>query len=188
MPYLFTNKQLSAFFFAFFNYSIFQINYIDHDNKTITIIATYYVMTGDNTSMQNAQDAVDQWNEFSGSYITADGVEYTVSFNLGVQENIDPLGAVESDPSGNVFISNEAQFASLIKSGRLTQDAAGVTFNNCDIVVPLSIGNNNTIAHEVGHTLMLPEGSGVMSTYVTLDKITSVQTNNADNVISNGIN
>jgi hypothetical protein len=85
-------------------------------------------------------------------------------------------------------LANDNRFQLFINNGTVSKDCAGVTFKDYQIIVPLSRGNINTRAHEIGHTLMLGHGTGVMRIYVTLDQILSVQTNNARDVISNGIN
>ena len=77
---------------------------VDHKTRTITITAVYYTQSGDNDSYNSAKQATQFWNDQSGEYVYQVGkgdeaVNYTVNFDLSVQEVDNPVGEAQNDRS-----------------------------------------------------------------------------------------
>jgi RHS repeat-associated protein len=76
--------------------------YVDHDNHTITIKATFYTTQGDETSHNSAASATQFWNNQSGKYqyrVEAPDGKYTfydVKFDIKTEETADP-GSIKKE-------------------------------------------------------------------------------------------
>lgn len=148
---------------------------INHETRTVTISATYYVQKGDETSTNSARSAAGTWNNQNGGYTYKVGkgenaVEYAVNFDFKVVEVDNPRGEFMNDRSANgdnkltpdgssnvyeVLPDNDRSFGS---------DDHGVTEGGNLVKVKQSDANNTTGAHEDGHTLGLDHStSGLMT-------------------------
>lgn len=136
--------------------------HFDHENKTVTVRATYYA---NSKSIKSADRATSFWNKQSGnfSYTVGEGedaVSYTVNFELTAVEAENPLHAKGIDSSG------EANVYSVVgnKDPRLAEDATGETSSGNRIMVKKAYRHSGTGAHEIGHTLgMIHDTEGIMT-------------------------
>ncbi|MBS4013934.1 MAG: hypothetical protein KGZ97_09305 [Bacteroidetes bacterium] len=151
------------------------ILFFDEKNKTVTVQASYYALSRD---VASAQNAVDFWNSQSGSYNYVvgsgdDAVSYNVVFDLCVVE-------VELNASYNVRGADVAERASLseamsgdaagnvfrtVADNALSPNTAGTTKDGRYIEIGNSYANSETGAHEIGHTLGIAKHStsGIMT-------------------------
>jgi hypothetical protein len=144
--------------------------HFDHDNKTVTVKATYYASTND---LSSAQQSADFWNNQSGNYTYTIGkgdaaTTYTVKFELSTSEvTIDPsagseLGqlnaAVSADKTGEGNVYN------VVADSDLPSNTNGTTSGGNYVRVKDSRKTTDTGGHEVGHTLgMEHTGNGIMT-------------------------
>ena len=101
---------------------------IDHNKKTITISATYYV--SDDASKEAADEGAAEWNAYKGTYTTGDGEEYSISFELSVvqvAESWQPESAMGSDPTPNQLEVSQKDFEAAAKSSKSPDGTAGIT-------------------------------------------------------------
>ena len=126
---------------------------VDHENKTITIKATYYV-SKENEKMLNS--ALDVWKSQNGNYyFQPEGSkdEYTINFDFEmiVCENQDEADHLYS----NAHLDGKP--ANLFRVGDVnSKDAKGDTYDGSQITVSSLLDSKQSIrtaAHEVGHTL-----------------------------------
>ena len=159
--------------------------HFNHHDKTVTIKATYYAKTDD---VKYAQNAVDSWNNQSGSFTYTIGkgenaVEYTVNFELSVVEvqttDPDPVkelgqlnAALAKDKSG------EGNIFTVVKDKDM--DGNNGTATNNYIRVAESRKETETGMHEIGHTL----GMG-HSVYGVLTSQSSDPNRSKDPTVSN---
>jgi RHS repeat-associated protein len=155
---------------------------VDHENKTITVKATYYVQTGDIISKNSASQAIQFWNDQSGQFTYTVGkkeeaVTYTVNFNLTVKEADNPAGEATNDRSTIVANSDKKtpdessntyavrpDFDKRFKNGKEGKSTNGVTTGGKVINVKSSRKNTDTGAHEIGHSLGLNHyGKGILT-------------------------
>ena len=130
----------------------------DHEKKTITIQATYYVKNIDDYVY--LQRGLRVWNRQSGryKYTTDDGIEYTINFNLTGyinEEGFKAASKVENENRGAAF--NAFQITDVCDDYK--DGDRGITRNGhvCYIKTTAPF---RTILHEIGHTLGLGEFNG----------------------------
>ena len=131
---------------------------IDHANKTIIIVGTYY--TGSKKSYEQAQKAIAVWNNK-----TAEVDGYTVSFKLQVDfpctDNISARKEAAADPIGNFYqggaLENDpARKKGIVYEGGQTHEGKYVTMNNHTTKGDLG-ERTNDVGHEFGHTFGLQD-------------------------------
>jgi len=141
---------------------------VDEENKTITITAVYYTSDENKDRLQTALNA---WNDQSGkySYTTGEGDKqktYAINFNLIIAEGEHPT----MDDAVKAFSSDgKSNFYQITKIGN--PDVRGETDGRNIRVDPVR-GLARTDIHEIGHTLGIGEGSGVMASGEKSTRIT----------------
>jgi RHS repeat-associated protein len=163
---------------------------IDHENKTVTVEATYYTRNKDNEDEKTVMNnIISYWNSQSGKfqYMVGEGkdaVAYTVNFNLSEATGVtyDDKGGItieggDQAPTNSVEVKSDKEFEKLQKQLG-TPDAEGVNWYS-QIIVPKSRASDKDVArHEGGHNLGMTHNSGdVMNAY--LDEMTN-QTNKSN--------
>jgi len=161
---------------------------IDHEKKTVSISATYYVT--DDASREAAEEGAAEWNAYKGTYTTGDGEEYSVSFALNVvqvAEGIQAEIAITNDPTANRFEVSQGHFEMEVKNSHSPEGTSGLTRYDKDgnrnkIYMPDHGTNADLFAHEMGHTLFQGHGGDVMRTGVSLSSTRSVSERDANGV------
>lgn len=140
--------------------------YVNHEDKTITIKATYYTVEGKTDDYTSAMQAVKFWNDQSGKFQYQVGaVKYDVNFNLKVmavsnpdrQRSADNLVAdgfeVEEMPS--LTPDGGSNIYALHPENEFGPDDAGITQDGKAIRIKYGYQDGDAGAHEIGHTLGL---------------------------------
>ena len=162
---------------------------IDHEKKTVTISATYYV--SDDESREAAEQGAAEWNAYTGTYTTGDGEEYAVSFELKVVQVAQSYlaeNAMANDPTGNTFEVSQTKFEQAVRSSNSPDGTAGITIktpsgNRRQVYMPEHGTNGDLFAHEMGHTLFQEHGGDVMSgNFSNLSATRSVSERDANGV------
>ena len=143
--------------------------YFDSKNKTITIKATYFTLTND---MASAQQAAKNWNSQSGinTYTVGKGdkaVAYTVNFDIAVVE-VKPDNATQEMAALNSALASgpasESNVYKVVDDSKLDANTNGTTSGGNYIQVKDSQKNSTTGTHEMGHSLgLVHNNSGVMT-------------------------
>jgi len=188
--------------------------YIDHENKTIIIKATYYIKTGDEGTWEKALKATQFWNDQSGKYQYQVGkgkekILYDIQFELIVEEVEDPNSMMT-----NSYTDLETGFQSIMYNGKqkgtntftvipdedfketknnlskntkggMSKDAGGFVMNGNAVAVPETEKEEEISAHEVGHTLGLSHYSGTMMGENTLNLIAKLTPILVEGILSN---
>jgi len=155
---------------------------INHENRTITIKATYYTQNENVVSYNSALQATQFWNNKSGIYSYYVGkankkIQYTVDFDLIVKQVDNPMVEANKDRAEFIDISEKLtpdQSSNVYQvlpdeDSRFAHNQEGVNTNGVTIggnVISLknSRANSDTGSHEVGHTLGLMHfSSGVLT-------------------------
>ena len=119
---------------------------VDHDKKTITIRAQFYINGGTEKQRRAFQQAIAEWNScefnvnFPGAEKGSDNV-YRVCFDINNSNGEGPLNHVS-------FLSDKDFNASFPE----LKDAGGVS-DGSNIIMRNSSTNNQQLAHEMGHCL-----------------------------------
>ena len=130
----------------------------DHEKKTITIQATYYV--NNINDYEYLQRGLSVWNRQSGrySYTTDEGIEYTINFNLTGYINEKEFHAASKEENEN----RGATFNAFILSDEpklYREGDRGITRNG-HVCYVKTTAPFRTILHEIGHTLGLGDFNG----------------------------
>ena len=141
------------------------VTIIDHENKTITIKATYYAANKDKELLQLG---IDQWNQQSGKYSyimekEGENVPYTINFDLNVAKGD---YATSFDAKSAMPLHNGMNYFEILPtvSGKNGKPIRG----KCENGFGIKVSNDNTLldyvpirtaAHEIGHTLGCAESS-----------------------------
>jgi RHS repeat-associated protein len=175
-----TNNPINAYDFDGNDFRLV----IDHENKTVTIEATYYTRNKDNEDEKTVMNnIISFWNSQNGQYQYMvgegkDAVAYTVNFNLseatGVTYDDQGIPTVEGKdqaPANSIEVKSDKDFQKIQKLLG-TPDAEGVNWYS-QIIVPKSKASDKDVArHEGGHNLGMTHNSGdVMNAY--LDEVTN---------------
>ncbi|MBG0513201.1 RHS repeat-associated core domain-containing protein [Elizabethkingia meningoseptica] len=149
---------------------------IDHKNKTIVIEANYYYQNKE--SYDKNKGALAQWNGLGATYITADGVDYAVTFDVKgivVEEGQSVQELAANDPIGNsVQELSDNGYSSWVlgKTGsesktqeHLDNQGGGATVRGKNIANKNSVANDKTRTHEMGHTFGQGENAGGVMDY-----------------------
>jgi len=140
---------------------------VDDEKKTITVRANFVVLnSGDNVKMTQA--AVDDWNAVSGKYQlkTSQNDNYTINFDLTVQtvdgdafDEYTPENTKDNKVSFIGYLHNTSDGTRVYgEACAYDKDNDGISHNNIIIAIP----RHKTIMHEIGHSLGLNEGNGIM--------------------------
>ncbi len=133
---------------------------IDHEKKTITIVANFYVTQGKTNDIAATNSGVQPYSDASGKfYLSAhceDGKEipYTINFKINVIESKDPIKSAEKDPFGNSVIIDDKKVDELEKMGHDKKEADGITVDGKNIYLRTQSGERTKV-HEIGHTFGL---------------------------------
>jgi len=167
---------------------------VDHEKHTITIEGNYYYQNQD--SYDKNKGALAEWNKLGGAYTTADGIEYTVSFDLkgsvaGEDQKVDELAA--ADPIGNsvkeLSDTGYNNWFSAIAGVDAAKEHAenqggGGTKGGKYIANKSSAANDKTRAHEMGHTLGQGENDGGVMNYAdSYDKMSNPNYSNTSSIL-----
>jgi RHS repeat-associated protein len=143
--------------------------YFDSKNNTVTIKATFYTLTDD---IASAQQAAKNWNSQSGinTYTVGKGdkaVTYTVNFDISVVE-VKPDAATSEMAALNSALATgptgESNVYKVVEDSKLDANTNGTTSSGNYIQVKDSQKNSTTGTHEMGHSLGLVHNtSGVMT-------------------------
>jgi RHS repeat-associated protein len=162
--------------------------HIDLKAGTITIKATYYAVASDMTSLNGA---IKTWNDTNGKYNYvyrgADGKDISLKVNFQLssstvtrgegESRYDALNRVlNSDKSGegNTYkVNNDTDFEKNEKG--YTQDGKSITVKKSE-----SDSKKGTGAHEIGHTLNILDGVGVMNS----DNSSSINSQHINEILS----
>lgn len=130
---------------------------IDHEKKTITIVANYYVIAGKTEDKAAANAGIKPYMDSNGKFYFENGdqtANYTLKFDLKVIESEDPIKSASTDPFGNSVIINESKVDELGKKSEGKNHEMAVTEHGKNIY----LRENSSLRqreHEVGHTLGL---------------------------------
>jgi hypothetical protein len=163
---------------------------INHYNRTITLTANFYTSGG----IENNK-AAQEWNKYTGTYTTKDGLEYSVVFALSVEytESFNAPNAAENDPIGNSITedSNHQSFERgyIARGGKADpKDVMGYNINNKHIVNRSNKANTKSRSHEMGHSLLQKDNSGGNMDYASsLDNMSKVTSGNVKSVMKNSL-
>ncbi|WP_410492695.1 MULTISPECIES: RHS repeat-associated core domain-containing protein [Chryseobacterium] len=162
--------------------------YVDLKAGTVTVKATYYAVASDMTSLNGA---IKTWNESSGKYNYiykgADGKDISLKVNFELssstvtrnenESRYDALNRVlNSDKSGegNTYkVNNDTDFEKNEKG--YTEEGKSITVKKSE-----ADSKKGTGAHEIGHTLNILDGSGVMGS----DNSSSINAQHVKEILS----
>ncbi|ARN71478.1 hypothetical protein BST91_07425 [Nonlabens tegetincola] len=173
--------MLSPYVFAANNPILFKdfdgkdyIVVIDHKNQTITIKQVFYYANEEDKIAD--QGAVNQWVAFNDKfeYQTKDGKTYDLRVQVETvvlgskndtctnEEVMDVVRKNKNTGANGVFFSDDDTIKEIYKSKGKEFDPllGGVTVAGNEIHNRKSVGNDNTGADEIGHSLGLDHGHG----------------------------
>lgn len=159
--------------------------YFDSKNKSVTVKATYYALTND---MASVQQAANNWNSQSGAntYTVGKGdkaVTYAVNFEITIVE-VKPGEGVSEMAALNTALAEgpagESNVYKVVDDSKLNANTNGTTIGGNFIQVKDSQKNSTTGPHEMGHSLGLVHNSSGIMTAAASDPKRSSTPNNHD--------
>jgi RHS repeat-associated protein len=176
---------------------------IDHQAKTITIVANVYVSKEGEKRAKAAvkfinEKASDKY-EYAVQDDNGDWHTYTIKFKLNDPKVVkDPVASANNDPKGNSFVlvGRDEEFPlpnnEKMEDGTLRKqdNAEGITVNSQFVYVPKDENNDNEITdpHELMHTLSFNFHSKIRKSLMYEDHTTSRGKDITQDIIVNIIN